>query len=541
MVVGKPNPLRRELELRRRMFASSPAWEPQPTNEPQKAAFECTADEIGYGGAKGGGKSQLGTGLAMMRHHYTNCFRKNYEEHSAMLEIIRVDFPPGLKDNPPVYRTPTPRKRKLKARTIRFCHLERGDKDLRKYQGKRVDLLWIDEAVHFTRHQVEMLAADIGKLRPQEADADGIKPQMLLTFNPPLDMVGLWVIDFFAPWVDENHPMYPQPYGKILYCCKIDEKDYFFESPEPLTHHPVTGAAFDKPLELKSRTFFKANLFDNEAYRDDKAFLARLQSMGEVERRALLDGEMSASLVDQAGQICRRKPWEIAEKRWPEKHEIWKHIPPIVVSIDVAKGGGDMFVCMPFWKKGHAGNPHATEGKNVSLIDQQVKFVEDYLGEIHTTPLLTALIVDNQGGFGAGFIEAWRKKYPEAHVVEFMGGASAGINNIFGGSMETPKIGEISGMPLMSGSVAFDNKIGAAWFRAGEMLEHPLFEISVPRHLRLKKEALTRVVKERSGARVSIESKDDLSKRLTHSPDFADAWVMGLWYLSVELAVREMF
>lgn len=107
--------------------------------------------------------------------------------------------------------------------------------------------------------------------------------------------------------------------------------------------------------------------------------------------------------------------------------------------------------------------------------------------------------------------------------------------------METPKIGEISGMPLMSGSVAFDNKIGAAWFRAGEMLEHPLFEISVPRHLRLKKEALTRVVKERSGARVSIESKDDLSKRLTHSPDFADAWVMGLWYLSVELAVREMF
>ena len=138
------NPLRRELELRRRKFFSSPAWEPQPTNEPQKAAFVCEAEEIGYGGAKGGGKSQLGTGLASMRHHFTHCFRKNYEEHSAMIEFIKTEFPPTLTGSPPVYRPREPRTRKIKCRTIRFCHLENGDKDLRKYQGKAVDFLWID-------------------------------------------------------------------------------------------------------------------------------------------------------------------------------------------------------------------------------------------------------------------------------------------------------------------------------------------------------------------------------------------------------------
>lgn len=535
----QPNPLRRELELRRRLFQSSPAWEPQPTNKPQKAAFHCEAQEIGYGGAKGGGKSQLGTGLAAMKHHYTNCFRKNFDEHSAMLEIIRLDFPPALTSNPPVYRPKQPRTRKVKARTIRFCHLERGEKDLRKYQGKAVDFLWIDEAVHFTRREMEILAADIRPLRPAELEADGVKCQMLLTFNPPLDTIGLWVIDFFAPWVDESHPMYPQPYGKILWCCKIDEKDYFYETNEPVTHHPETGEAFKLPIQLKSRTFFKADLFDNEAYRENLEYQARLQSLGDVDQRALLHGEMSASLVDQAGQICRRKPWKRAEQRGMERKT--PDTPPLVVSIDVAKGGAAHFVCMPFWKYGHAGDPHATEGKNLPTIEAQVKFVEDYFQSLHTTPRETALIVDVGGGFGSGFCEKWREKYPEAHVVEFNGGSAAGVNNIYGGGGETPEIGGISGMPFMSGNMGFENKAGAAWFRAGEMLEHPLFDVSVPKHNRLAREAQARVVKERNSAKIVIESKEDFIKRLGHSPDYADAWVMGLWYLSVELAVREKF
>lgn len=532
------NPLRRELELRRRLFQSSPAWEPQPTNAPQIAAFNCTADEIGYGGAKGGGKSQLGNGMAMMRHHFTHCFRKNYEEHSAMLEIIKADFPPMLISNPPVYRPKVPRPRKIKARTIRFCHLENGDKDLRKYQGKGVDLLWIDEAVHFTRHQFEMLAADVRPLRKHELEADGVKCQVLLTFNPPLDMVGWWVVDFFAPWIDEKHPQFPTPYGKILHCCKIDGVDYFFEEGGEITHHPVTGAELPMSVQLTSRTFFRANLFDNEVYRHDKAYLARLQGMEEIYRRAFLEGEMSASLVDLAGQIIKRASWEAAVRRWPDAMKAVEGTPPLCISIDIASGGEDHFVCMPFWKYGHAGMPHGIEGKHVGNPQLQTAHVEQYIFDVlRTSPDQTAIIYDASGGWGSGFAEVWRTKYPTAQLIPFEGGKAAGINQIYNGIGKDEQLGELSGMPKASGPIGFQNRIGAAWYRAGEMLDHPMFQLAVPPHTRLAKEAQSRLVEERNGKVITIESKEKISKKLNHSPDYADAWVMGLWYLSVELRI----
>jgi len=530
---------RRELELRRKLQAERPVWKPQRTNNPQTAAFHCDAQEIGYGGAKGGGKSQLGTGMATMRHHYTNCFRKNYEEHSSMIEFMRTEFPPLLTGSPPVYR-PRIRTRKMKVRTMRFCHLEHGDKDLRKYQGKAVDLCWIDECVHFTRRQVEMLAADVRLLKPKEAIEDGVFGQLLLTFNPPLDSVGLWVFDMFGPWINPEHPMYPQPFGKVLYCAFWREKDYFFESGEPLTNDPETGKPMDKPLHLKSRTFFKATLNDNEAYRDDHAYHARLQSLSEVERRAFYDGEMTASLVDLAGQIFRRAKYADAERRWSATTAPTMH--PICISVDVTGGGDDRFVVMPFWRGGYVGRPVSCQGNEVPNAEAQVDFVERFLvDELHCKVEDVACIYDSGGGYGNAFYDELHRRYPNMQIVPFNGASVAGVNEIFGDPDPDLSIGPISGMPYMSGANGFLNKRSAAYVRAGQMLEHEAFEIAIPPDDKLRQECMVHLIKERAGKTIQVISKEDVKVAIQRSPDLSDALVMGLHFLSVEIAVVDRF
>jgi len=72
------------------------------------------------------------------------------------------------------------------------------------------------------------------------------------------------------------------------------------------------------------------------------------------------------------------------------------------------------------------------------------------------------------------------------------------------------------------------------------MTTHKRFSLCIPNHPQLAREALSRRVIERNNDRIAIESKEEFKKKLGNkSPDFADAFVMGLWYLSVELRVRE--
>lgn len=527
---------RRELELRRRLQAETPQFRPQKSNAPQCEAFNSDADEIGYGGAAGGGKTFLGFMMAMYKHWHSVVFRRNLDQHGALIEIIRGFDEKHLKGYPPVYR-PDNSTRKVKAKKIQFAHLDH-ESDLEKHQGKAKDFLWFDEAVHFHRHEIQRLAAHLRPLEPLNFAGSGLKCQLLLTFNPPLDQRGLWVLDMFGPWINSDHPMYPQPSGKVLYCCYWNGTDYFYESDEPLTHDPATGQPLDAVINLKSRTFFKAMLSDNEALKNNVAYIATLQGMSEVERRAFLDGEMTASLVDEAGQIVKRKSWEAAVRRWPDAMKAVEKMPPLCISIDIASGGEDHFVCMPFWKYGHAGMPHGIEGKHVGNPQLQVAHVEQYMFDVlHTSPDQTAIIYDASGGWGSGFAEVWRTKYPNGQLIPFEGGKAAGINQIYNGIGKDEQLGELSGMPKASGPIGFQNRIGAAWYRAGEMLDHPMFQLAVPPHTRLAKEAQSRLVEERNGKLITIESKEKISKKLNHSPDYADAWVMGLWYLSVELRI----
>src|SRR6478736_1943318 len=64
------------------------AWAPDPRNIPQMVAYESKADLLLYGGAAGGGKTDLLCGTALTRHERSVIFRAQYKDLRAIEERI---------------------------------------------------------------------------------------------------------------------------------------------------------------------------------------------------------------------------------------------------------------------------------------------------------------------------------------------------------------------------------------------------------------------------------------------------------------------
>jgi hypothetical protein len=62
-------------------------WTPNPG--PQAAAYDCLADELFYGGQAGGGKTELGIGLALTRHRRSLILRRFSRDAQKLVERIR--------------------------------------------------------------------------------------------------------------------------------------------------------------------------------------------------------------------------------------------------------------------------------------------------------------------------------------------------------------------------------------------------------------------------------------------------------------------
>jgi len=528
-----------ELAIWEAYEARLPILRPQKTNGPQTAAYNCTAQIVGYGGAAGGGKSVYGAMSALYKSHNAVIIRRTLKMHVGLTNWLKSKFPQRLFGNPPEFKaTAEDRKRGIKCKTLRFAYLDHED-DLENEQGIPKDKIIVDEAVHLPWEWINRLTAHNRSDNQAELDADGLVCQTILTFNPPLTPVGLWVFELFAPWINDQHEMYPQAYGRVLYYAYIDGRFFFYETDAALTVHPVTGNPIEIPIELKSITFFRATWQDNESFRENRAYIASLQNQADVEYRAFFLGEMTASLVDDAKYIFPRSKYIACEKRWKETEP--PKGPPLVVAIDVTGGGEDQFCMMPMWKGGYAGKYVQRQGSLLPNADAQVDFLEEYVqGTLHCAIMDIDYIYDSGGGYGDAFHDAMMRRYPEARLNAFRGGGAAGINDLFGINNADETIGELSGMPFLSGSNGFTNCVSAAWCRAGQMTYHPLFNLAIYPDDDLRRQCTGREITERGGGKLAIEKKEDYKAKLGgKSPDAADCLVMGLWYLSVVMAVDE--
>lgn len=130
-------------------------------NEKQKIAMKCQKKHIGYGGARGGGKSwfvrakakMLGFGYAGIR---IGIVRRTYPELEA--NHIRVLVPEITNEELGKYNDKKRRITLINGSVIEFRYFQ-NEKDLNKAQGNEWDILFIDEATQWTERELKMLQA----------------------------------------------------------------------------------------------------------------------------------------------------------------------------------------------------------------------------------------------------------------------------------------------------------------------------------------------------------------------------------------------
>ena len=176
-------------------------WVPNPG--PQTEAYFCLADILLYGGQGGGGKSDLGAGLAFTAHRRSLLLRRRYTNLGALIDrAVEIN---GTRDGfngspPPKLKTPDGRQIEFGANQ----HL--GDEQ--GWQGQPYDLKFFDEACQFLEAQVRF---HLGWLR---STVKGKRVRAVLATNPPIDAVGDWIIGMFRPWLDITHPK-PARHGEL--------------------------------------------------------------------------------------------------------------------------------------------------------------------------------------------------------------------------------------------------------------------------------------------------------------------------------------
>lgn len=327
----------RELELRNAIENGAPLWLPDPDNMPQLAAYLSMATSLGFGGAAGGGKSDLGIGKALNQHSDSMIMRRVGTELQPIIKRIldlrgtRDGFAGG---NVNVLNMPATNQ------TITFGSVPNlGDET--KYQGHPNDFKFYDEGTNFLLQQIRFLATWLRNTR-----VPGQICEQLITFNPPQDSAGRWVLEYFAAWLD---PQYKNPaaHGELRYFVTVSRGREQVDVEVPnvpcviVNNEPV----FDfSPAEFRavdiikpqSRTFIGSKVTDNKY--QDAAYMAQLQSLPEPLRSQMLNGDFFAGIEDSEWQVIPT-PWiDAAMARWKPR----ERKPPMdSMGVDVARGGRD--------------------------------------------------------------------------------------------------------------------------------------------------------------------------------------------------------
>src|SRR5438128_910756 len=236
-------------------------WKPLPG--PQTLAYHSTADILFYGGAAGGGKTDLLLGLALRQHRRSVIFRRIYNPSMRALidrsaEIYRKL--PGATYNEGQHLW-----RFSDGKVLRFGSLQFED-DARSWQGQPHDLYAFDELTEMSETQFRFVTGWNRSARQRQ------RCRIVCTGNPPTSADGEWVIDFWAPWLDDSHPNPAQP-GELRWFTTVRGKDVELPNGEPVT---IAG----ERIVPRSRTFIPARIEDNPFLNTAK-YIATLQALPE--------------------------------------------------------------------------------------------------------------------------------------------------------------------------------------------------------------------------------------------------------------------
>lgn len=332
-------------------------WLPQPG--PQTEAFYSEADEMLYGGAAGGGKTDLLLGLALTAHENSVLFRRQSNDLDTLWDRLAEVGAPIVRKNDSQKK----RIRTTDGRKIDGGHLEAPGSE-KSHQGRARDFHGFDEGAQLDESKVIFVT------QWQRSTTPGQRKRTVIATNPPIPefdkngvMVdsgsGDWLLRWFAPWLDARHPK-PANEGELRWCFMQREGDRYItiwvDGPGYYDIETKTQRVFatEKDAEAavlggtiaraRSRTFIRSLVSDNVFLRGT-GYAERLSTTPEPLKSMLLKGDFTVRGEDHPMQVIPTN-WVLqAEARWEARSpdEI-KRLRQTVLSGDIAQGGADSTV-----------------------------------------------------------------------------------------------------------------------------------------------------------------------------------------------------
>lgn len=461
-------------------------WRPLPG--PQTLAYNSRADVLGYGGAAGGGKTDLMLGSALTTHKVSYVLRREATQmqgiYNRLFEIMggRDGFNGADKN----YRSPD-------GRFIRFGstpHL--GDE--MGYQGQARDLLGLDETSNFLEAQVRFLMGWVRTVDPNQFT------QSIFAFNPPTSPEGRWIVDFFGPWLNDKHKDPALP-GELRYFATLDGEEHEWIDAEPFEHK-------GELILPQSRTFIPSRISDNP-FLVRTGYMATLQAMPEPLRSQMLYGDFKAGMKDD--------PWQVIPTRWVEEAQArWTKLQPrprfSSLGVDVARGGDDETIiarCTPdlyFDELLEYPGKETPDGPTTSAL---VIAANHFHAPVHIDVI----------GVGAAPYDFLRQANQEVY----------GIN-----------VAEKSVATDQSGRLTFKNQRTELWWKFRELLDPSNnHNVVLPPSRELLIE-LTAPLWSVKGSEIYVESREEIIKRIGRSPDRATAVILAAIRTPSQAALRAL-
>jgi hypothetical protein len=459
-------------ELDALIAADTTIWRPLPG--PQSIAYHSKADVIGYGGAAGGGKTDLACGKALTQHQKVLVLRREATQLTGIIDRFTelIGSRDGYNGAERIWRLP--------AKQIEFGSTPNLD-DWSKYQGRPHDLLVFDEAANFLESQARAL---LGWLRSVDATQ---RCQALLTFNPPTTADGRWVVSFFAPWLDPKHPNPAQP-GELRWFAMIDGEEVEVASGEPFRH----GADLIKPM---SRTFIPSRVSDNP-YLMGTGYMATLQSLPEPLRSQMLYGDFQAGIEDDPWQVIPTEWVEAAQARWKRPDKL---APMDSLGVDVARGGRDNTLIAR---------------RHGMWFDEALVYPGSQTPDGPTVAGLTIAAMRDQAVIHIDVIGVGSSPY------DFLNDAGQQVVGV--------NVAESATSTDKSGRLRFKNLRSELWWRLREALDPANNTgIALPPDTRLLAD-LCAPTWELSGSTIYVASREQIMDKIGRSPDYGSAYVLAL-------------
>ena len=496
-------------ELSQFFIDAHPIWTPLPG--PQTEALESEADITFYGGAAGGGKTDLCVGMALTRHLKSIVFRREATQLTGIIDRMTelLGDRNGYNGQEKIWR--------LSDRQIEFGSIPNpGDET--KYQGRPHDLIVYDEISNFLEHQFRFT---MGWLR---TTVQGQRCRVMCAGNPPTNSDGDWVRQYWGPWLDPHHPDPAEP-GELRWYYSLDGKDHAVADGTKLvltdgSVRPATEAEIANPLveviTPQSRTFIPSRVTDNP-YLMGTGYMAQLQALPEPLRSQMLYGDFTSGQEDDAWQVVPSEWVRAAQRRWQDHpahrylhiNEPYKgNYTPRMSSmgVDVSRGGQDESVISKLYDGEFYDVLECLPGQSVP-----------------DGPSLGAEVLTHRTHFAPVHVDAIGVG---TSVVDWLEDQNIQVEPVTGNAKDTGRDS--------SGMFKFKNVRAAIYWRFRESLDPKSgSRICLPPDGQLLADLCAPRYKIGEGNVIQVENKEELKKRIGRSPDKGDAVV----YASIDTPV----